>query len=98
LINLVKGRAFDNLDEVLQQKQSIFILLESYLAAKISGVKAEEDGIRGSLLFFNIVLETKDLVAVAARFAKLYNRVQTLQEQQSLSLLTGNDTLFINNE
>ncbi len=98
LIKLIKSKKFENLDEVLQQKQTIFIQLESYLAEKIGGVKAEKDGIRSSLLFFNIVLEIKDLVAVAARFAKLYNRVQTLQEKHGLSLLTGNGSLSINKE
>jgi hypothetical protein len=43
---------------------------------------------RNSFLLFTIYLETKDIIAVAARFAKLYQRVH-LDGDSGLYLLTS---------
>ncbi len=74
IIDILSSHRFDRIDRVIVEKTKVFNLLESYLGQKVDQVKSDDIGMRNSLLFFTIVLETKDLVAVAARFVKLYNR------------------------
>jgi hypothetical protein len=74
LIKMIEQKQFQELDEVIVQKQAIFGQLEDKLSRQIRGVQSDQYGLRESMLIFRIVLESKDLVAVAARFAKLYAR------------------------
>lgn len=81
---------FEDLPDIRNQKQAIFKHLEAFLAGQVSGIQGEIFGMRNSLLMFSIMLETKDLIAVAARFAKLYQRVQQMTEQEEVLLVAGN--------
>lgn len=54
------------------QKNQILTLIDESLKAQTEGIQREEYGARNSLLFFSILMETKDLVAVAHRLLKLY--------------------------
>jgi phosphate/sulfate permease len=82
---------FERVDDLKQEKKAIFNLLEQQLSSQIEGIKDDGYGRRNSMLIFSINLETKDMVAVAHRFVKLYNRLQTSQLGKGVMLVTGVD-------
>ena len=87
LNHLILAGDFESLDDILEQKSELLIWLEEKLEHQIDGIRSKEIGMRQSLLIFTIFLETKDLIAVAARFAKLYRRIQRASE--------GNKSLIV---
>lgn len=62
--------------ELLQWKTSILKNLEDTMKLQVSGVKDGTNGARNSQLMFTILLETKDIVAIAARFVVLRERLK----------------------
>lgn len=58
------------------QKSALLVRIESLLSLQVEGIKGHKLGARNSDLFFGILLETKDIVAVAARFVKLFSRLK----------------------
>ncbi len=73
---------FQSIVGLRAQKKTIFDLLESLFSAQIRGIKENNYGRRNSMLLFSIELETKDIVANAHRFVKLYHRLQSSQEDK----------------
>ena len=82
----MEKQEFENLSEILDWKQELFFEIESQLASQIHGIKHNGYGMRNSMLIFSLKLETKDMIAVAARFMKLFHRVEV---QETPSLLTS---------
>ncbi len=78
---------FDALQEVLEQKQDLFETIENLLAQQIKGVQDQHYTTKNSHLFFSLLLETKDLVAVAARFMKLYSRLHKAYASHNKAVL-----------
>jgi phosphate/sulfate permease len=81
---------FDKIKDIIDQKQSLYRQVEEQLSLQVQGIKEETFGMRNSQLIFSIVLESKDLIAVAARFAKLYHRVEQLKDRGEGPLLGSN--------
>ncbi len=72
-------------------KVAILELLEVHLSAQVEGIKEEKYGARNSQLMFRILLESKDIVAVASRFVKLSRRIhQPGQKKQYYSFSKKN--------
>jgi len=63
------------LTEVRANKRSIFDHIESALSHQVEGVAKKEYGFKNTDIFLNILLETKDLVAISVRFSKLLHRL-----------------------
>ena len=61
---------------LLRQKNSLLQSLEEAVKQQMRGIKEETYGARNSQLIFKLLLESKDLIAVAARFVKLYHRMR----------------------
>ena len=61
-------------NKVMTSKTSILHSLENYLDVQTKGIRVEEYNSRNSMLGFNLIFELRSLVAVAARFVKLYKR------------------------
>ena len=81
---------FKDFDQLMADKKPILARIESLLAQQSEGIKQETYGARNSILFFSLLLETKDLIAVAARFVKLYHRLdQPSTKKNDWGLLTG---------
>ncbi|MCB9266276.1 MAG: inorganic phosphate transporter [Lewinellaceae bacterium] len=81
--------AYHALDAILEQKRSLFQQLENLISHQVEGVKQRKYGRRNSMLYFSLLLELKDLIAVAARFVKLYSRVQQSVGEEEMSLMGG---------
>ncbi|MCB0548844.1 MAG: hypothetical protein KDD19_14790, partial [Phaeodactylibacter sp.] len=76
-------------DDILEEKRNLFLHLEKLINHQVEGVKARKYGRRNSMLYFSLLLELKDLIAVAARFVKLYSRVHQSVLKEELSLMVG---------
>jgi hypothetical protein len=57
--------------DLLKMKRAILNRIESLIVSQNKGLISKDFNSRNSLLFLTILLETKDMVAIAARFAKL---------------------------
>jgi uncharacterized membrane protein len=80
LIDVIVSGDVGNMDEVLKLKSDLLLWIENKLEVQIVGIQSDNFGMRQSLLLFTIFLETKDMIAVAARFAKLYHRLHHNQD------------------
>jgi len=85
----LENNEFDRQAELLAEKQALHTHLEELLNEQIRDVKQRKDSARNSLLYFSLLLETKDLVAVAARFGKLYHRLKHYSPEQPYTLVAG---------
>lgn len=75
------GQALENPNNgsalaLVQRKQTLLRDIEGLIARQVTGLKASQFGHRNSMLYFSLQLESKDVIAVAARFVKLYKRVE----------------------
>ena len=88
--DMIEKADFRGLDKLLENKRKLFIQLEKLIHHQVEGIKQEKYGRRNSMLYFSLLLEFKDLIAVAARFAKLYERAQlALTKEKGMSLVVG---------
>lgn len=71
-------------EESLQQKEALLKQIEDLLTEQISGIKSGQYTAKNSHVYFSILLETKDLVAITARFLKLYYRLPEYQRKAEL--------------
>lgn len=61
-------------EKTLYRKLALLEQVEVLLADQVKGIKAGDYSEKNSQLMFRILLETKDLTAIGARFVKLYYR------------------------
>jgi len=80
---------YHSLGAILEEKRNLFLQLEKLIGHQVEGVKKRKYGRRNSMLYFSLLLEVKDLIAVAARFVKLYARVEQSAEEEEMSLMVG---------
>jgi hypothetical protein len=81
LIDSISNKEFDKLDHLNKEKNIILREIEETLAGEIENIKHNSPSKRNSLLVISILLETKDLIAVAMRFIKLYNRMLSATDE-----------------
>ena len=85
LIQLTNNGGFNTMPvATLQSKKVIFKQLEEALTGQVMQIKLNGPSRRKSLMMLSVLLETKDLVEVAIRFAKLYQRTQALDQDELL--------------
>lgn len=73
---IVSGNFTDAaLQELLVRKNNFLKVVEEATSDQIHGVMTKAYGFKNTSLYFTLLLEMKDLVAVAARFVKLYARI-----------------------
>ncbi|MEM1321887.1 MAG: inorganic phosphate transporter [Bacteroidota bacterium] len=78
-------------DDVEAHKDRLLQVLEKAMSDQVNGIKDNDFGSRNSQLMFKILFETKDLVAVAARFGKLYHRIYDADKKTSFYSFNKND-------
>jgi len=72
-------------------KQDLLEDLEKRLSEELQGIKERTHSARGSFFLLSALLEVKDLVAVAARFAKLFHRLENYSREHPWSLVAGKE-------
>ncbi len=64
------------LDKLASDKQRIFAVIEDAIAQQVSGLQNGQISARNSKLFFALLLKTKNLTAIGARFVKILHRAR----------------------
>jgi Na+/phosphate symporter len=72
---MIRSRDYAGYDGLMSDRRPIFIKIDNLLATQARGIREEGYSARNSILFFNILLETKDLIMDAASFVRLYHAV-----------------------
>lgn len=72
---IIRSRNYTNYEELLNTQRPIFTKIDNLLATQSKGIREEGYSARNSILFFNILLETKDLISDSTAFVKLYYAV-----------------------
>ncbi len=77
LIDSITQQDISQIDEHLSEKKLLLDKIDNYLEDQIQTIKMGSNSMRESSLILTIILETKDLIAVATRFSKLYYRISS---------------------
>lgn len=64
-----------SLEELIVRKNILLKEIDEATSEQIRGVMEKEYGFKNTSLYFTLLLEMKDLTAIAARFIKLYARI-----------------------
>ena len=72
--NVFENRTFDQLDEILVEKQALLNDVSSSIEKQVARIRTDETSPKNTTLYFSVLLETKDLVGA------LLNLLQTYQE------------------
>lgn len=86
---MIRQDAYAGFDQLMADKHPIFDRIEALLAEQSAGIKEEAYSARNSILFFSLLLETKDLIAVSSRFVKLYYRLHNELSEENPWVLVG---------
>lgn len=73
-IRMIGSEHYNGSSELENRKKIALNRIEALIAQQSQGIKKEIYSPRNSMLFFSLLLETKDLIAVAAQFVQLYRR------------------------
>ena len=75
IANGLSNNDYSELAETRRLKKSIFDHIEYALSNQVEGITKKDYGFKNTDLTLKLLLEIKDLVAIAVRFAKLLNRL-----------------------
>ena len=70
----INTNRFDKTDKILIRKSELLYQIDELLHRQINGVRAKKYSSKNNALMLNILLELKDIIAITARFMKLYSR------------------------
>ena len=71
---------FGQFDDMILQKKDILQKLTDILDEQVKGIREGHYKARNSQVMFTLILEIKDVVAIAARFIKLYHGIGPIEE------------------
>ena len=77
---MLRQSNFKQRKKIQKEKRELLSQIENLLSLQAAGIQQHRYGSRNSVLFFNLMLESKDIVAVAFRFIKLHSRLQESME------------------
>ena len=66
---------YEDLADIRTAKRSVFDNIEKALSQQVEGIARKEYGFKNTDIFLNLLLESKDLVAISVRFSKLLHRL-----------------------
>jgi Na+/phosphate symporter len=71
-VDLVNGNKFSLITDLIKQRDEILVKLEKMEIAQIKRIKAREINTRNSVLFFNTISETKNMLLHAINLIKAH--------------------------
>jgi hypothetical protein len=74
---LFEARDFDGLSAVLEAQEALLARISDVIDAQISRTRTEESSPRNTTLFFNLALETKDLIKALMSLVEEYRNSAT---------------------
>ena len=72
--DVFEKRTFDNLGEILIEKQELFINVTASIEKQVARIRADETSPKNTTLYFSLLLETKDVIS------GLMNLINTYEE------------------
>jgi len=89
---ITRTRDYPQYDDVKARKKMLLEEIENLITRQARGIKTETYSARNSILVFNILLETKDLIAISAKLVKMYCRLERdFPQMDSLLVITSED-------
>jgi len=89
---ITRNRNHLQYDEIKAKKKILLEEIENLITYQAKGIKNETYSARNSILVFNILLETKDLISISARLVKMYCRLERdYPQMDSLFVITSED-------
>ena len=85
-IHLVRENRFSEIETLIQQRNQIMTTLERMEVAQIKRIKAREVNTRNSVLFFNIITETKNMLLHAINLIKAHRDFIIVTRKQKPSV------------
>jgi phosphate/sulfate permease len=90
--HITRTRNYPQYDEIKARKKQLLEEIENLISRQARGIKNETYSARNSILVFNILLETKDLISISARLVKMYCRLERdYPQMDSLLVITSED-------
>ncbi len=85
-----ENRSFDDLNEILIEKQQLLKDVSSSIERQVSRIRTEETSAKNTTLYFSILLETQDLVSALMNLLQTYeefhlSRKNTEKQQRELT-------------
>ncbi|MEA3446721.1 MAG: inorganic phosphate transporter [Bacteroidota bacterium] len=70
VIQIIKDNDYDSVDEIIEMQQKLLNKLQSLHKEQIKRIKTEKTGTRRSMLYFNIIYETRNFILHAINLLK----------------------------
>jgi phosphate/sulfate permease len=83
MLHIVKENKFDEIDELIKKRDKIVELLADYEKAQIKRIKGQLVNTRNSVLFFNTITETKNMLLHYINLIKAYRDFITITKKYS---------------
>jgi phosphate/sulfate permease len=80
-LHIVKENKFQNIEELIQKRAAIFELLSEFEKAQIKRIKGQSVNTRNSVLFFNTITETKNMLLHYINLIKAYRDFITVNKK-----------------
>jgi phosphate/sulfate permease len=87
LIEAIPDRSPEQKAQIKERKAALLLQIENLLSEQVQGIKEKKYGSRNSDMYLSLMMETKDLLAVATRFVKLFARLRKSEQDQAPQLL-----------
>ncbi|WP_372948053.1 inorganic phosphate transporter [Mariniphaga sp.] len=82
-VELVKDNKFNQITDLIKQRDEILVKLEKMEIAQIKRIKAREINTRNSVLFFNTISETKNMLLHAINLIKSHRDFISITQKSS---------------
>jgi len=83
--DVFENRTFDNLDEILVEKQALLNDVSASIEKQVARIRTDETSPKNTTLYFSVLLETKDLIAALMSLLQTYQEfhlsTKTMNEQ-----------------
>jgi hypothetical protein len=76
-----------------EKKRALLSRMEELLTQQAAGIQNRRYSAKNSGLFFNLLLESKDVIAVSFRLVKLHQRLQQSMDSDSAALFIAREEL-----
>lgn len=83
MLHIVKENKFDQIEELIEKRNKIVELLADYEKAQIKRIKTKLVNTRNSILYFNTLTETKNMLLHYINLIKAYRDFITLTKEQN---------------
>ena len=84
------NNSFANIQAVIDSKQALFDHVSASLDKQVARIRTEDSSKRNTILYFGILLETKDLIEALMSLLQLYQENRTLYKTEKTSLFNTN--------